>query len=80
MKTLLDSNDREFLERLHRLGAATVQEMCADLGVTATAVRQRLTRLGGLGLVSREVVRTGRRPPPPNNTVDPARGRARGGN
>ena len=48
MKVFLDFNDREFLDRLHRLRAATVQELCDDLGVTATAVRQRLTRLLGL--------------------------------
>ncbi len=60
MKTSIDPNDHQFLERLHRLGAGTVQEICAELQVTATAVRQRLVRLQGLGLVSREVVRTGR--------------------
>lgn len=60
MKSMLDSNDRHFLELLQRLGPATVQEICEELGVTATAVRQRLTRLLSLGLLSREVVRAGR--------------------
>src|SRR5690606_31326485 len=60
MKTPLDSNDRQFLEHLHRLESATVQEICSELGVTATAVRQRLVRLQGLGFVEREVVRAGR--------------------
>ena len=60
MKTSLDPNDQRFLGRLHRLGSGTVQEICAELEVTATAVRQRLVRLQGLGFVSREVVRTGR--------------------
>ena len=60
MKATLDPNDRQFLDRLRRFGSATVQDLCDDLGVTATAVRQRLTRLQGLNLVSREVVRTGR--------------------
>lgn len=60
MKTVLETNDRQFLERLHRLAPATVQEVCADLGVTATAVRQRLARLHERGLVTRETVRHGR--------------------
>lgn len=60
MKSILDANDRHFLDRLHRLGSATVQELCEELAVTATAVRQRLTRLLSLGLVSRAVVRAGR--------------------
>ena len=60
MKTFLDPNERQFLERLHRLGRATVQEICADSGVTATAVRQRLVRLQERGLVGREAVRHGR--------------------
>lgn len=60
MKTSLDQGDREFLGNLHRHGAASVQELCARLGVTATAVRQRLTRLQGLGLVERQTVRAGR--------------------
>lgn len=60
MKKTLESLDREFLERLLRLGGGTVQEICADLGVTATAVRQRLVRLQSGGYVSRELVRQGR--------------------
>ncbi|HUG93536.1 MAG TPA: transcriptional regulator [Planctomycetaceae bacterium] len=60
MKAVLDSKDRQFLERLHRLGPATVQDMCADLGVTSTAVRQRLVRLHERGLVGRDTVRHGR--------------------
>lgn len=42
------------------MGAATVQEICHEVGVTATAVRQRLSRLQPIGLVSREAVRSGR--------------------
>ena len=60
MRATLESSDRQFLERLHRLGSATVQEICGELGVTATAVRQRLNRLQGAGLVSRITVRAGR--------------------
>jgi predicted ArsR family transcriptional regulator len=54
MKFVLEPSDQSFLEQLHRLGSATVSALCEEIGVTATAVRQRLTRLHSLGLVSRE--------------------------
>jgi len=54
MKTVVDQADGQFLARLNRLGKCTVQDLCDDLGVTATAVRQRLTRLMSLGLVERD--------------------------
>ncbi len=60
MKIIIDPNDREFLKRLHRMGMGTVQDICDELEVTATAVRQRLTRLQEQELVSRELVREGR--------------------
>ncbi len=60
MRHLLDDNDRQFLERMHRLGTVGVQDLCDDLGVTATAVRQKLRRLQGTGLISRELIRAGR--------------------
>lgn len=60
MRVTIDKNDQKFLEQLHRLCGGTIQEICDDVGVTATAVRQRLTRLEGQGLVIREVVRAGR--------------------
>ena len=60
MKNSLDPNDREFLAQLNRLDSGTVQEICAELGVTATAVRQRLTRLLGKRLVDRKIQRSGR--------------------
>ncbi len=60
MRTVLDTNDRQFLGQLHRLETATVQTLCKDQGVTATAVRQRLTRLQALDLIERDVVRNGR--------------------
>lgn len=56
----IEPRDREFLQRLHRLGGGTVQDICDELGVTATAVRQRLVRLQGMGLISRDAVREGR--------------------
>ena len=60
MKTCLDSAERRFLQRLHELGEATIQKICASLEVTATAVRHRLGRLQDLGLVTRKAVRTAR--------------------
>jgi predicted ArsR family transcriptional regulator len=60
MSAAFDAADNAFLTRLNRLGACTVQELCDDLNVTATAVRQRLTRLLSAGLVEREAVPAGR--------------------
>jgi predicted ArsR family transcriptional regulator len=57
MKTALEPADCEFLNELHRIGPKTVQEVCMAVGVTATAVRQRLARLINLGFVKRERVR-----------------------
>lgn len=60
MRVSIDTSDHKFLEQLHRLCGGTVQEICEAVGVTATAVRQRLSKLEGQGLVAREVVRAGR--------------------
>ncbi|WP_166824317.1 helix-turn-helix transcriptional regulator [Thalassoroseus pseudoceratinae] len=60
MQYRLESQDQEFLQRLNQIGGGTIQELCVEFGVTATAVRQRLTRLEGQQLVERVVVREGR--------------------
>lgn len=60
MRVSLDRSDQKFLEQLHRLCGGTVQEICDEVGVTATAIRQRLSRLEGHHLIVREVVRAGR--------------------
>jgi predicted ArsR family transcriptional regulator len=60
MKTVLEQSDGQFLNELHRIGPKTVQDICSAIGVTATAIRQRLWRLQGSGFVARELVRTGR--------------------
>ena len=60
MKLTIDTSDRNFLDQLHRLGSGTIQELCDLVGVTATAVRQRLVRLQGQGLVARTMIRNGR--------------------
>src|SRR5262245_57199665 len=58
MKVSIDHADRHCLERLHRMGGGTVQSLCQELGVTATAVRQRLARLQAMGAVFRETERS----------------------
>ena len=60
MRVAVDRNDQGFLEQLHRMCGGSVQEICLAVGVTATAVRQRLTRLEGDELVVRETVKSGR--------------------
>lgn len=60
MKTVLEQSDGEFLNELHRLGPRTVQDICGAVGVTATAIRQRLWRLQASGFVARELVRASR--------------------
>ena len=80
MKPALETNDREFLEQLHRLGAVTIQDICDAIGVTATAVRQRLVRLQGAGLVTREIMRAGRGRPRHVYKVTPAGQRELGDN
>src|SRR6516164_3541654 len=60
MKNVLEHSDGQFLQEMHRIGPKTVQDICSAIGVTATAVRQRLWRLQGRGFVARDLVRTGR--------------------
>ena len=60
MKAALESSDRQFLDQLHRLGSGTIAEICDSVGVTATAVRQRLVRLQAAEFVTRVMVRSGR--------------------
>lgn len=60
MKTSIEPGDEQFLQQLHRLGTGSIQDLCQSLGVTATAIRQRLVRLEAQGFVERQVVRTGR--------------------
>jgi predicted ArsR family transcriptional regulator len=55
-----DSADTHFLRQLRRLGPSSIQQLCEALGVTATAVRQRLSRLQDAGYVDRERIRAQR--------------------
>lgn len=52
--------DRELIEFLRRRGTATVQDMVEFAGVTATAIRQRLTRLLEQDLIVRAAESAGR--------------------
>ena len=47
-------NDQRLLSQLRRTGGGTISELGKELGVTATAVRQRLNRLMSNGLIRRE--------------------------
>ena len=69
MTDRLEAADRDLIRRLQRLGGATVQVLCDELGVTPTAVRQRLTRLTAAGAVERKAVREGRGRPYHTYTV-----------
>lgn len=60
MSTVSETSDAQLLELLRRRGAMSVSELAEATEVTATAVRQRLTRLMGQGLVEREAARAGR--------------------
>jgi predicted ArsR family transcriptional regulator len=60
MSTQHETSDRMMLDLLRREGAVTIMALVAEMGVTATAVRQRLRRLMAAGLIQRETRRIGR--------------------
>jgi predicted ArsR family transcriptional regulator len=53
-------SDVAILDLLRKQRSLTVSQLAEVLGVTATAVRQRLTRLMGQGYIDREAERAGR--------------------
>jgi predicted ArsR family transcriptional regulator len=53
-------SDRTLIDFMRRSGACTISDLVAEAGVTATAIRQRLTRLMEQGLVVREAEVIGR--------------------
>lgn len=57
---MTDSSDRPLLDLIRRRGPLTVAEMAVELGVTATAIRNRLTRLVGSGMIERRAEHGGR--------------------
>ena len=54
MSSPLDARDREILEHLHQSAGGDIQALCELLGVTRTAVRQRISRLEGAGMIAAE--------------------------
>jgi DeoR family transcriptional regulator, suf operon transcriptional repressor len=55
-----ESSDKAMMDVLRRNGAATISVLVAEMGVTATAVRQRLQRLMAAGLIERQAENKGR--------------------
>jgi DeoR family suf operon transcriptional repressor len=53
----VETSDEQVLDLLRRGGPMSISELVQAIGVTATAVRQRLSRLTANGLVDREVTR-----------------------
>lgn len=77
MSTITENSDSQLLEMLRRRGAMSIAAVAAATEVTATAVRQRMTRLMAQGLVRRDVARTGRgRPGHKYSATDKARRQA----
>jgi predicted ArsR family transcriptional regulator len=60
MSTQTDTSDRQLLDFIRRSGAATVSALVQEMGVTATAVRQRIQRLTDEGLIERKAEKKGR--------------------
>lgn len=60
MNVQIDSSDTRFLRQLRRLGPSSIHQLCEALGVTATAVRQRISRLQADGYIDRQTVRAER--------------------
>jgi predicted ArsR family transcriptional regulator len=56
MATMSETSDQALLDLLRRRGPMSIAELMQVTEVTANAVRQRLTRLMGQGLVDRAVV------------------------
>jgi predicted ArsR family transcriptional regulator len=55
-----ESSDRPLLDLIRRRGPLTVAELVGELKVTPTAVRNRLTRLVGSGMIERKSEHSGR--------------------
>jgi predicted ArsR family transcriptional regulator len=55
-----EGSDKTMLDVLRRNGAVTISTLVAEMGVTATAVRQRLQRLMAEGLIERQAENRGR--------------------
>jgi predicted ArsR family transcriptional regulator len=60
MSTQTEMSDRAMLDFMRRQGAVTISGLVDEMGVTATAVRQRLRRLMAGGLIQRHTERISR--------------------
>lgn len=60
MSTISETSDGQLLDLLRQQESASIAEIARATAVTATAVRQRLSRLMVQGLVAREIARAGR--------------------
>src|SRR5262245_66231885 len=57
---MTETTDRTLLDLIRREGPLTVVDLARRLGVTPTAVRNRLTRLLGSGMIERRTEHRGR--------------------
>lgn len=55
-----EASDRQLLDYIRQHGAVTIAALVDEMGVTATAVRQRIQRLIAEGLIERQSERRGR--------------------
>lgn len=78
-KSVSEASDRVIVDFLRQRSGASIGELIAFTGVTATAVRQRLTRLMRQGLVERVAQSAGRGRPSHRYSLTDA-GRRSGGN
>ena len=60
MSDAAENSDGTLMDLLRKRGGLSVAELSELMGVTATAVRQRVSRLMAGGLLERELVRSGR--------------------
>lgn len=60
MSTVTETSDAAILDLLRQAGGLCVADLVEQTGVTGTAVRQRLNRLMGQGLVERQLERAAR--------------------
>lgn len=74
-----ETSDDGLLDLLRKRGALSVAEMSRDTQVTATAVRQRLTRLLAQGEIQRKAEKSGRGRPVHRYEITD-KGRRKGGN
>ena len=73
-------SDRTLVEFIRRVGDSSIQEMVDFTGVTATAIRQRLSRLMDQGLVVRQSEAVGRGRPTHRYSLSSAGVRSAGDN